>query len=82
MQLRQDALLVNPYDLDGVAEALRRAVGMSRRQRQPAMYRMQRILSRQDVHWWANQVLQACEMVKRPSGVPIEMDIASQEHPS
>ncbi|HOO18168.1 MAG TPA: trehalose-6-phosphate synthase [Phycisphaerae bacterium] len=82
VQLRRDALLVNPYDLDGVAEALRRAVGMSRRQRQPAMCRMQRILSRQDVHWWANQVLQACEMVKRPSGVPIEMDIASQEHPS
>jgi alpha,alpha-trehalose-phosphate synthase [UDP-forming] len=59
-QLHRDAVLVNPYDLDGVAEALRRAVEMSRKQRQPAMCRMQRILCRQDVHWWADRVLEAC----------------------
>lgn len=53
-------ILVNPYDLERVAEALCRAVNMSHEQRRPVMRRLRRIVRRQNVHWWADRFLKAC----------------------
>lgn len=70
VQLLRGALLVNPYDLDGVAEALRQAVTMPLAQRRPRMRRLQRIIRRQDVHWWADRVLQACGVADPEQTLP------------
>lgn len=59
-QMGNGAVLVNPYDLNGVAEALLRAVRMPREQRRPAMRRLRRVVERQDVRWWADSFLNAC----------------------
>ncbi|HUF79402.1 MAG TPA: alpha,alpha-trehalose-phosphate synthase (UDP-forming), partial [Thermoanaerobaculia bacterium] len=58
-QLQSGALLVNPYDVEGVAEALERALRMPREERAERMRRMQNRLRRQDVFWWAQRYLSA-----------------------
>jgi alpha,alpha-trehalose-phosphate synthase [UDP-forming] len=61
VQLHRDAILVNPYDLDRVADAIRVAVSLARAQRRPPMRRLRSIVRRQDVYWWVDCVLRACE---------------------
>jgi trehalose 6-phosphate synthase len=60
VQFRDDAVLVNPYDLDTVAGAIRRAATMTLKQRRPSMRRLRRIVQQQDVYGWVNRFLAAC----------------------
>ncbi len=60
VQLRRDAILINPYDLDQVAAAIHRAVLLSPEERKPAMRRLRSIIRRQDVCWWVDRFLGAC----------------------
>jgi trehalose 6-phosphate synthase len=60
VQLARGAILVNPYDLDRVADSIRTAVGMTPEQRGPSMQRLRRIVRRQNVYWWADRFLGAC----------------------
>lgn len=69
-QLGGGAVLVNPYDLDRMAEALFRAVNMSPAERAPAMHRLRRSIARQDVYWWADEFLKACLAAAQATGVP------------
>lgn len=58
-QLQAGAVLVNPYDVEGMAEALKTALDMPREERRERMRRMQERLRRQDVFWWARRYLSA-----------------------
>lgn len=69
-QLGQGAVLVNPYDLDLVADAIRKAVTMTTAERQPNMHRMREILRRQDIHWWLDHFLRACGVRMRQAQAP------------
>jgi trehalose 6-phosphate synthase len=53
----RDALLVNPYDLDGVADAIRRAVEMPREEQSARMGRMHRTVREQNIYRWAGLLL-------------------------
>src|SRR5262249_4162731 len=53
----RDALLVNPYDLDGVADAIRRAVQMPREERNARMSRMRQTVREQNIYRWAGLLL-------------------------
>ena len=53
----RDALLVNPYDTNGVAEAIHRALEMSRAERRARMQRMRRHLMEHNVYHWAANIL-------------------------
>jgi len=53
----RDALLVNPYDLDGVADAIRRAVQMPREERNARMSRMHQTVREQNIYRWAGLLL-------------------------
>ena len=53
----RDALLVNPYDLDGVADAIRRAVEMPREEQAARMGRMHRTVREQNIYRWAGLLL-------------------------
>jgi trehalose-6-phosphate synthase len=56
-----DALIVNPYDLDGLAVAPHEAVVMDPEEQTRRMSRLRRTVGRLDVHTWARQNLEAIE---------------------
>lgn len=58
-QLSRGAVLVNPYDIEGVADAIRRACTMERRERRARMLRMRRSIREHDVFQWVASFLQA-----------------------
>ncbi|MFQ5966828.1 MAG: trehalose-6-phosphate synthase [Acidimicrobiia bacterium] len=56
-QLRE-ALIVNPYDLDGLAATLERAVELSEDEQRRRLSSLRRRVRRSDVHAWAAQSLE------------------------
>ena len=58
-QLAAGALIVNPYDVRGVAEAIRAAHAMPGEERRARMRRMRRTIRSQDVFWWLDSFLGA-----------------------
>ncbi len=57
-QLR-DALLVNPYDTDGLADTIEQALQMPLHERQRRHQKLLERIREQDVHWWRRSFLQA-----------------------
>ena len=53
----RDALIVNPYDIDGVADAMNRALEMGYGERRMRMQRMRRQVMEHNVYRWAANVL-------------------------
>ena len=58
-QLWRNALLVNPYDIEGTASAIYRASEMSSSECQLRMQRLRKSIAKRDVFWWADRFLQA-----------------------
>jgi trehalose 6-phosphate synthase len=58
-QLDNGALLVNPYDVEGMAETLYEAIHMPMDERKERMEKMQTRVRRQNVYWWADRYLSA-----------------------
>jgi trehalose 6-phosphate synthase/phosphatase len=58
-QLGESALLVNPYDTDGVAEALLRAYSMSPREKNSRMQSLRQSICRDDIFRWMNDFMSA-----------------------
>jgi trehalose 6-phosphate synthase/phosphatase len=72
-QLQQGALLVNPYDVAGVADAIARAWAMSSAERQTRMRTMRRAIRAQDIFWWEDSFLSAGTAYQR-TDVPLLED--------
>lgn len=53
----QDALVVNPYDIAGVAEAIHEALEMSRNESRRRMRRMRRQVMEHNIYRWAASIL-------------------------
>ena len=69
----RDALLVNPYDIDQTAEAIRAALEMEPEEKQMRVHRMRRIIRENNIHRWAgNLITELCELrldgTDRPHG--------------
>jgi trehalose 6-phosphate synthase/phosphatase len=58
-QLRRGALLVNPFDVEGVADALYTAFRMPLRERRQRMRAMRGVVRRSDIFWWTDTYLKA-----------------------
>jgi len=56
--LQNDALLVNPYDVEGVAAALYEAVTMPSHARRTRMHRLRQKIRRNDIRQWVESFLQ------------------------
>ena len=56
-----DALIINPYDVDGFADALTKAIDMPREERQARMRSMRRIVAGRNVFIWASDILEGLE---------------------
>ncbi|MGE0405432.1 MAG: trehalose-6-phosphate synthase [Candidatus Korobacteraceae bacterium] len=64
-ELKQGAMLVNPYDTEGVAETLSRAFHMTD-ERRSRMRRLRDVVRRNDVYRWADSFLLAAAAVHLP----------------
>jgi alpha,alpha-trehalose-phosphate synthase [UDP-forming] len=59
----RDALLINPYDTDQTAEAIRVALEMEPEEKQMRMHRMRRIIREHNIYRWAGSlVTELCEL--------------------
>jgi trehalose 6-phosphate synthase/phosphatase len=58
-QLESDALLVNPYDVEQMADTILTAFRMSQAERSDRMKRMRRGVRKEDVFWWVDSFLKA-----------------------
>ena len=57
----KEALLVNPYDSQGMADSIQQALQMPLAQRQDRHQKLMARIRKHDVHWWRNAFLQALE---------------------
>ena len=58
-QLKPDALLVNPYDVEQMADTIWTAFRMSEEERSARMKRMRRVVRKENVFWWVDSFLAA-----------------------
>jgi trehalose 6-phosphate synthase len=59
----RDALLVNPYDIDKTAEAIRAALEMEPEEKQMRIHRMRKVIRENNIyHWAGNLVTELCEL--------------------
>lgn len=58
-ELGQGALLVNPHDVERMAEVIREAVEMPLEQRKGRMKLLRRKIRRRDIFWWVDNFLRA-----------------------
>ena len=57
----REALIINPYDVDGFANALTRAIDMNPEERRLRMKAMRRIVAGRNVFSWASDILEGLE---------------------
>ena len=58
-QLKPDTLLVNPYDVEQMADTILKAFRMSGSERARRMKRMRRLVRKENVFWWVDSFLKA-----------------------
>jgi trehalose 6-phosphate synthase/phosphatase len=56
-----DAVIINPYDIDGFAARLAEAIDMPEAERRTRMQNMRRIVAGRDVFAWASDILEGLE---------------------
>ena len=56
-----DSILVNPYDLDALADSIAAAVTMPEQEQRRRMQRLRRVVKKWDVHDWARHSLDAID---------------------
>lgn len=56
-QLRRSSLLVNPYDIEGVANAIHQAHNMDMSERRSRMRRLRKSIRNRDIYWWVDLFL-------------------------
>ena len=78
-ELQKGALLVNPYDVEAVAESIRQALTMSKEERRERMNRLRQTIRRRDVFHWVETFLQASTPQSRDDLPPTD-DYVPSEH--
>jgi trehalose 6-phosphate synthase/phosphatase len=67
-QLKTGALLVNPYDVEEMADAVSQAFRMNDAERTARMKRMRRVVRDENVFWWVDSFLKAgAKLIARSS---------------
>ncbi len=69
-EMYRGALLVNPFDVEGVADALEQALRMPVTQQQERMRKLRRFLKHANVHRWVEKFMEEIETAKRPRKQP------------
>ncbi len=75
-----DAILVNPFDLDTCADAIRRALELPPEERRRRMRRMRAVVADNNVYRWAAKILAALARIEAPQPRPPRMDAAARQN--
>ena len=59
----KEALIINPYDVEGFANVLGRAVEIPREERRSRMRAMRRVVAGRDVFGWASDILEGLDSI-------------------
>jgi trehalose 6-phosphate synthase len=78
-QFHRYSLVVNPYDIEGVANAIHEAVVMPDDQRKLRMKKLRQLVKKADIYWWVNSFLLAA-IAQRLDNFPIIEDFIPEEH--
>ncbi len=65
----QDALIVNPYDIEELAQAFHRALSMPREERSERMARLRNTVKDRNVYRWAANIVSTLAHMKLPVAV-------------
>ena len=65
-QLRRGAIMVNPYDVEQIADAIHEAVNMSDVERKARMQRLRRNVKRENIFWWVDSFFRAANLDVQP----------------
>ncbi len=68
-QQLHDALIINPYDIDGFALAIGQAIDMPRAERRRRMHAMRRVVAGRNIFGWASNILEGLERLD-PRSLP------------
>jgi trehalose 6-phosphate synthase/phosphatase len=68
-QLKNGAIIVNPYDIEQTAEAIYNAFKMEEHERKARMEKLRFEIRRNDVHKWVNWFIQAFQEPKLPTRI-------------
>ncbi len=79
-ELQKGALLVNPYDVEGMAGAIRQALTMGEDERRERMSRLRQTVRRRDVFRWLDAFVNASN-VRSLDDLPPEDRYVPSEHP-
>ena len=75
----QDALVVNPYDIQGVAEAIHAGLGMEEPERRLRMSRMRRQILEHNIYRWAAKVLDDLQALRLHAAPAQEADARDRQ---
>ena len=70
-QMKKGAILVNPYNIKAVSDAIFEAWKMDLRERRQRMRKMQNSVAKQDIYWWVNSFLDASIARKLDDFAPV-----------
>jgi len=70
-ELQRGAILVNPHDLEGVADAIYRAYTMGVEEKRQRMRRLRESIRKHDIFWWVDSYLKAA-FSKKLGDFPLE----------
>jgi len=66
----QDALIVNPYDIEQMAEAIRTALEMEPAQKRERMHKMRENIKEHNVYRWAGDLISSLAQIRLNSSPP------------
>ncbi|PIS29465.1 MAG: trehalose-6-phosphate synthase, partial [Candidatus Marinimicrobia bacterium CG08_land_8_20_14_0_20_45_22] len=61
----QGAIIVNPYDIEEMANAIKLAIEMSPQEQQLRMEKMRQAIVKHNVFWWAASLLRAMATIQK-----------------
>jgi trehalose 6-phosphate synthase len=70
-EILKDAVIVNPYDLEDLADTIHRCLSMSESEKQIRMQGLRRAVKENDVYWWCQSFLQT--LAQAPQGLKNEV---------
>jgi len=76
-QMKDYALLVNPYDIEGVADAVHQAFTMESREKHRRMKNLRRGIQEQNIYVWVDGMLRAA-ISKELKSFPVLQDYLPQ----
>ncbi len=58
-----DAILINPFSSENIAEAIRQAIEMPESERRQRMQKMQKVVQENNVYKWASDIVEVLSTI-------------------